>query len=479
MDYRETARIVTDLRAVAAAAIRRSGMLRGGESVLVAVSGGADSVALLDVLRSLAAEWSLTLHAVHVDHGLRSGAAADADFVRELCAQWHVPVHVERVAVRREPPWEGLEAEARRARYGAFREVARRAGAQRIATAHTADDQAETVLMRILEGAGPRGLAGIAATRGMLIRPLLDARRADVEAHLHARGLAWVEDESNRDPRFLRNRIRHEVLPFLAEAIGPSVVDRLVRSATLVRSMVEDLERAAAHELSRLGARAPEGFVLRVSDLTTLPHELAAETVRCAGRELGHRAALRRHAHEALRRLLEPGLARGCLRMGGLIVERSGRWLRVGSPRLLPLVPRDLLVPGAIALPEIASVLEARCFARPPGYAAPRERRVAAFDADLLPERLHIRARRAGDRFAPFGGPPERRLKSLFIDAGVPRWARPRVPLVEAAGDIVWVAGLRRGAAAPVGPGTRRILEVTLRSELPSRSPLAAPGRER
>src|SRR5262245_29076675 len=476
---RVTARTATDLRALAVAAIRRSGMLRGGETVLVGVSGGADSVALLEVLRSLAAEWQLTLRAVHVNHGLRAGAEADADFVRGLCARWEISLDVERVAVRQGPPWEGLEAEARRARYAAFRDVARRTGAQRIATAHTADDQAETVLMRILEGAGPRGLAGIAASRGMLIRPLLSARRADVEAYLRARDLTWVEDESNRDLRFLRNRIRHQVLPFLAEAIEPSIVDRLVRSAALARSMVEGLERAAAHELTRLAQRVPEGFILRASDLDTLPHELAAETVRHAGRELGHGSALRRHAHQSLRRLLVPGVARGSFRMGGLVVERSGRWLRVGPPSLPPLAPRDLPVPGTIALPEIGSVLEARCFSRPPGYAVPHEAGQAAFDADLLPDRLQIRARRTGDRFAPFGGPFERRLKSLLIDAGVPRWSRQRVPLIEAAGDIIWVAGLRRGRAAPIAPGTRRILEVTLRSDPLSRSPLAAPGRER
>ena len=479
MGSRVTARTATDLRALAVAAIRRSQMLRGGETVLIGVSGGADSVALLEVFRSLAAEWQLTLRAVHVNHGLRAGAEADEDFVRGLCARWEVSLHVERVAVRQGPPWEGLEAEARRARYAAFRDVARRTGAQRIATAHTADDQAETVLMRILEGAGPRGLAGIAATRGMLIRPLLDARRADVEAHLRAREIPWVEDESNRDARFLRNRLRHQVLPFLAEAIEPSIVDRLIRSARLVRSMVEDLERAGGRELARIGQRAPEGFIVSVADLSTLPHEVAMETVRQAARELGHSGSLRHHAHQSLRRLLAPHVPRAGFRVGGLIVERSGRWLRVGPGHLPPLLPRDLRVPGEIALPEIGSVLEARCFSRPPGYVVPRESTRAAFDADLMPERLQVRPRRAGDRFAPFAGPDERRLKSLFIDAGVPRWSRQRVPLLEAAGDIIWVAGIRRGRAAPIGPATQRILEVTLRSEPPCRSPLAGPARER
>lgn len=453
-------------------------MLQGGETVLTAVSGGADSIALLDVLRSLGSPWSLSLHAIHVHHGLRPEADADAEFVRALCARMGVPLSVERVSVRGEPPWEGLEAEARRARYGAFREVARRVGAQRIATAHTADDQAETVLMRLLEGAGPRGLAGIAPTRGLLIRPLLGARRADVEAHLRARGLGWVEDPSNRDTRFLRNRIRHEVLPFLAQAVEPSIVDRLARSAALVRAMVDDLERAAARELQRVGRRGVEGWVLKTSDLAAFPPEVVVEMVRQAGRDLGHSGALRGHAQKALRRLLAPASVGGALRTGGVTVERSGRWLRVGPGHLLPIVPHDFPVPGDLTLPEVGMMLEARCFPRAEGYAAPREALVAAFDADLLPRRLHVRARRRGDRFAPFGGPTERRLKSFLIDAGVPSWERERVPLLEAAGDIIWVAGLRRSRAAPVGPGTKRILEVTLRPQMTSRSPLAGPSRE-
>ena len=441
-------------------------MTRSGEAVLVALSGGADSVALLDVLRSLSPELGLTLHAVHVHHGLRPESDADAAFAGRLCADAGIAFHLERVDVKREPPWEGLEAEARRARYAAFREVARRVGAQRVATAHTADDQAETVLMRLLEGAGPRGLAGIAPVRGLFIRPFLGARRADIEGHLRARGLAWVEDASNRDPRFLRNRIRLDVLPYLATAIEPDIVPRLARSAALVRSLVDDLERGAARELPRLGRRSPAGWVLSVADLARLPGEAAAETVRQAARDLGHSGALRGHAQKTLRGLLTPGARRGALRSGGVTVERSGRWLRVGDGRLPPLGAREFPVPGELVLPEVGLVLDARCFERTAGYAAPREPARAAFDADLLPPRLHVRGRRRGDRFSPFGGPDDRRLKSFMIDAGVPRWERDRVPLLEAGGDIIWVAGLRRGRAAPVGDGTRRILEVTLRSPL-------------
>jgi tRNA(Ile)-lysidine synthase len=447
---------------MARTALRRAGMLRGGETVLTAVSGGADSVALADVLVGLAGELRVSVHLVHVNHGLRPEAGAEQASVERLAGDLGVPCHVERVTVRREPPWEGLEAEARRARYGAFRAVAERIGAHRIATAHTADDQAETVLMRLLEGAGPRGLAGIAPIRGLLIRPLLEARRADIEAHLRARGLAWMEDASNRDPRFLRNRVRHDVLPFLERSVDPGIAAGLARSAGLVRALMDDLERAGARELPRLGRQGGAGWVFGVADLRALPREVAAETLRAAAMSLGHSGAMRGAGQRALRRLLAPDIPRGLVSAGGLAIEKSGRWLRVGRGRLADLEPREFAVPGALPLPEIGAALEARCFAAGAGYVVPRDADTVAFDADRIPSRLTVRARRRGDRFMPWGGAQERRLKSFLIDAGVPRWERARVPLLEADGDVIWVAGLRRGQAAPVGPGTTRILEVTL-----------------
>ena len=446
------------------ATIRRRGLLQGGETVLVAVSGGADSVALLDLLRELAPALGLTLHAAHVDHGLRPEAGADAEFVRALCERLGIPFHLERVSVRREPPWEGLEAEARRARYAALFGRAAALGAHRVATGHTADDQAETVLMRLLQGAGPRGLAGIAPARGLLIRPLLETRRAEIEAHLSARDIEYVEDATNRDLRFLRNRIRHEILPFLSERWGPGLVESLCRTAALSRRLVEQLEQRARVELDRLATRGPLGLVLPMPELRALPEDLAVETLRQAAAGLGESRPLRGPCQRALRRLLRPAAARRGVQLGGLVVELSGRWLRVGPARPAALTPREWTVPGTLELGEVGWRLEARCFERSGGYAPPREPDRVAFDADRLPSTLVVRPRRPGDRFLPFGGAGERRLKSFLIDAGVPRWERPRIPLLEARGAIVWVAGLRRGQSAPVTPDTRRILEVTLRS---------------
>ena len=442
--------------------IRRHGMLRGGEAVLVAVSGGADSVALLDALCALRGPLDLTLTAAHVHHGLRPEADVWADGVRGLCERLGVPCHVERVTVRREPPWDGLEAESRRARHAALARLARAVGAVRIATGHTADDQAETVLMRLLQGAGPRGLGGIAPLRGLLIRPLVETRRGAVEAHLRGRGLAWAEDPSNRDPRFLRNRIRHDLLPFMAELTGASVVEALGRSAAAARAVVADLEQRAGADLAQLAVRDRAGITLDVGALAARPLELAAEILLQAAALQGETRPLRGPAQRALRRVLAAEPRRLAARLGHLAVERSGRRLRVGPVALPAVSARSWPVPGVLELPEIGGRLTARLVARAGDYAVPREPGRAAFDADALPAVLGVRARRRGDLFSPFGGPAGRRLKSFLIDAGVPRWARPCTPLVEAAGEIIWVAGVRRGSNAPVTAATTRVLELAL-----------------
>jgi tRNA(Ile)-lysidine synthase len=448
--------------------IRRHGMLRGGEVVLVAVSGGPDSVALLDILCALRGPLDLTLAALHVHHGLRPEADLEAEAAGRLCEHLGVPARVERVTVRRQPPWDGLEAESRRARHAALRRAAGALGAARIATGHTADDQAETVLMRLLQGAGPRGLGGIAPVRGLLIRPLIETRRTAIEEHLRARGLAWTEDPSNRDPRFLRNRIRHDLLPYMAELSGAPVVEALARSASAVRALVADLEASARADLAALATRDGAGVTIDVAALAERPLELAAEILLQAAALQGEARPLRGPAQRALRRLVAGVPRRRAVRLGRLTVERSGRRIRVGPPTLPALVARQWAVPGVLELPEVGARLTARVVARSGDYTLAREPGRAAFDADGLPPVLGVRARRRGDVLSPFGGPASRRLKSLLIDAGVPRWARPRTPLVEAGSEIIWVAGVRRSALAPVTAATTRILELGLEPAAPS-----------
>lgn len=440
-------------------------MLAGGETVLVAVSGGADSVALLHLLASLAASWRLRLHVLHVDHQLRADSAKDADFVQALGARLGIAVDVATVTVDRRG---SLEASARSARYAALEACAVRIGAARVALGHTADDQAETVLMRLVQGAGVRGLAGIPPVRGRIIRPLIELARPALEAELRRAGLVWVEDPTNRDPKFLRNRIRHELLPLLSDSYNPDIAPALVRLAALAREAVSALDESAAAELDRLAVWRDRAVTVSLEPLRALSRPIAAEVLRQAAARLGSRAPLRAWAHRGLTRVLAVPPPRRAFKLGGVTVEVSGAIARLALAPLPALIERVVGVPGRTEMPEIGQALDARLIA-PDAYEIPRDASSVAFDADELAATLIVRARRRGDRFVAFGG-AERRLKTLLIEAKIPRWDRGRVPVVEAGGAIVWVGRVRRGAAARVTARTRRVLELTL-------VPLAQPDR--
>jgi len=224
-------------------------LLEPGEGVVVAVSGGADSVVLLHCLLRLRADWSLTLHVAHFDHGLREGSHRDARFVEELATSWDVPVTTD-AWTREGGPKRSLQAEARRARYRFLGEVAAGLGAAKIALAHHRDDQAETVLLHLLRGSGLRGLRGMLPLRdGRLIRPLLQVGREEIERYAKAYRLSFVEDPSNRDLRYLRNRLRWNLMPVLRREYNPSLPRTLARMAAVV-----------AEEEAYLAERAREAF---------------------------------------------------------------------------------------------------------------------------------------------------------------------------------------------------------------------------
>lgn len=252
----------------------RHGLLRPGERVLAAVSGGPDSVALLHVLLRLARRRSFEVHGAHVDHGLREDSRDDAEFVRRLCAEWGVEVTVVRVdtgAARR--GGESVQQAARRLRLGALRRIARQQGAVRIALGHHLDDQAETVLLRLLRGAGTTGLAGMRPVRGLFIRPLLAVRRADVEAYVAEHGLRVVHDVTNLSDLYVRNRIRLGLMPLLEDHYNPNVVESLARTAAvlqaddeLLRALADDVYESVRIRSDTGAARAgDEGHGTRVT----------------------------------------------------------------------------------------------------------------------------------------------------------------------------------------------------------------------
>ena len=262
--------------------LRAHGAPARGEPLVVGLSGGADSVALTDALASLQRRHGFRLVAAHLDHGLRPDSAADAAFCHAFCASLGIPFRGGTAPVRERASREkgGLEQAARLERYSFLRRVKRDEGAAWIAVAHTQDDQAETLLLRLLRGAGASGLAAMRPRSADLARPLLGVPRARVLEHLRARGLAWREDPSNADPVHLRNRVRHELLPYLEQRFNPRLREALARTAALLADDAAYVEAQAAELVARIGSREGTALVLDRVRLAEAPVAVARAAVR-------------------------------------------------------------------------------------------------------------------------------------------------------------------------------------------------------
>lgn len=428
-------------------------LLRQGDAVIVALSGGADSVALLHLLRFPLADRVSRLSAAHYDHRMRPGSAADADWVRGLCRAWSVPLQV---GVAERAP--RSEEEARTLRYDFLRSAADRFGAGRIATAHHADDQAETVLFRALRGTGPRGLAGIPPRRGPLIRPLLPVRRSEIEEYLASRRLRFRTDPTNRYAGYTRNRLRLEALPLL-ESMVPGAAGGLARLATLARRD-EAAWSAILNTLSERVVLSREGGSIEVAreELLGYHPQVRSRLLRFLLREFDVNPG-KRATEVALEFIAGGRSGAGIDLPGGVRLERFLDRFRIGRPQGKPPPERIL---------EIAAPGEGK------GMAAPGGREVivwwtmstsTAEDDDSVsfrPGDLHfpliVRARRPGDRIRlPYG---TKKLKKLFLEERVPGPVRERAVIVaEREARVLWVRGIAR-AAIPLPAAGEPVLTI-------------------
>ncbi|MHB8878064.1 MAG: tRNA lysidine(34) synthetase TilS [Myxococcaceae bacterium] len=415
------------------AAYRRKGL--AGRSVLLAVSGGADSTALLIATAKLAGRLGLRAEVASLDHGLRGESAGEVEAVRALSAKHRLPFHTRRLGLS---GGAGVEERARLARYSALEELRAASKLDFLATAHTASDQAETLLMRLCRGASLRGASAIRPSLGPLVRPLLGVGRPEVERFLERERAGFVRDPMNEDRALLRTRFRHEVLPLLEAAAGPGVQHRLASFAALALEDDGLLSGLAAEALARLRL---EGGGLDAAGvralLLPLRRRVLAHLVEEAGVGVDHELIER--AVEAVDRGASATLRRGlCLRCAG------GR-VRVADARPAgnrPLVPALQLALDGRAVKDPVSGLELALSSSPPSAQL-----CAEVAASSLP--FSIRHRAPGDRVG------RRKLQDLLVDLRVAEEERDLVPLVcDAGGRIVWVVGLwadRKGAPSPGG----------------------------
>jgi tRNA(Ile)-lysidine synthase len=434
--------------------LREHRLAAPGAHVVAAVSGGADSTALLLALHTLARNGCPALTAAHLHHGLRGRAAdAEARFVRALCRTLGVRCVVGRAAVRARARRRGesIEMAARAARYAFLKRTAHRVGATHVATGHTRDDQAETVLLKLARGAGPEGLSGIAPCTVLsgkpgsedmrLIRPLLDVSRAEVEAFLRARGQDWCEDASNASRDHLRNRVRHDVLPLLETALNPAVRDALARTADILRAENAWLDAQARRV-------CPPGGTLTVRDLAAQPAALRRRVVRLW---LGARGVdPDRIDFETVARIERlAATARGTRSVdlpGGWSVRRRYGRLDVARRETAEPFRIALALPGVTDLPLAGVRVRAEIapgIVRERGTPGVAPARASLSRKAVGRRRIYARAWAPGDRMRPLGMAGSRKLQDIFTDARVPADRRARIPVFECGGEIVWIPGYR------------------------------------
>ena len=436
--------------------IRKHAMITGGETVVAGVSGGPDSVAMLHILYRLRDDFNFNLVVAHLNHGFR-GAEADADarFVTELAGHLRLKSHVETRNVPEYCAREGLSAQvaAREIRYSFLGEVALKTGASRVALGHHADDQAETILLHLLRGAGPGGLRGMLPLRdNFYIRPLLAVQRRDIEDYCRRCNLPARLDSSNRGVKYLRNRIRLELIPLLEKNYNPGITDALNRLGEICRQEDEYLERQAGDffRQARLESGG-NGVILDREQLLSLPDAMLRRVVRRAWSEMrGGREDLGfSHIDQVMEIIKGGGGFRQTILPRGIICKKNYDLVELvlfGREKEIPFYQHQLKVPGITPVPEAGLSIGARMVpAAEAGNPALLGPDAVLLDHGLLKVPLVVRRRKQGDRFTPLGLEGTMKLKKFFIDRKIPRHLRDCVPLVVSGEEIVWVAGQRPG----------------------------------
>jgi tRNA(Ile)-lysidine synthase len=439
-------------------------LFKPGDTLIIGLSGGADSTALLDLLANLHS-FPLQLVAAHLNHCLR-GTESDGDeeFCRHLAEHYAIPFETRRVdakALAKENSC-NLEDAGRRARIGFFDELSLRWKAQAVVLAHHADDQAETFLMRLLRGSGMSGLSCMAHSnnRGYL-RPLLGISRAEIEQYLAERGLSWREDSSNQDQSFLRNRIRHELLPLL-EQYNPAIRNCLTTTADLLSAESNLLDEQAREITDTICRSSSGGPILSLATFTILPLAMQRRIVRrIIGRACGNLDHFGSSHIDAVCRLATSTRPNARLNLPlGVVVSRAYENLIFNSSP--PLEQADFVLnidaPGVYQLSTGETLTIEKC--QVPDRFDNEGANTVYMDHDKAPFPWLIRTPRPGDRLQPLGMEGSKKLKNLFIDCKIPAAQRKATPLLFSGNELLWVCGIRPSQTSRVATYTSHAIKV-------------------
>lgn len=462
------------------------GLWEEGERILVAVSGGPDSVALLHILREVNRSFNLKLTVVHLDHGLRGETSReDAQWVKSLAKRLNIPC----IAGKRDLDIDtrtgsrSLEEVARIARYEFFSEISKKTGVRTLALGHHADDQAETVLLKLLRGCSPTGLGGMRLSRMegnlRIIRPLLAFRRSEILEYLNMIGETFRQDLSNQDCRFLRNRIRHELIPLIENHYNPKIREILVHLSRLVQEQNEYLKDRIEKIFPRVTTQSKDGILIDCRRLQRLSRYEQGEVLRKIFWRTGVKN-LHRDYFRDLQQLMAGPSGRRLILPGGITALHQYNTLKITTgevrfrPRIFP--PRKISIPGEEIIDELQTKVVIRHYHCPQlkklskpvdlaGYwkSYPENGGIKEYlDQESVFPPLIIRTRLPGDRYRPLSMTGSRKLKEIFIDAKVPLSLRESIPLIEDSHGIIWLAGYRPAHRCRVKKSTKKIMEINL-----------------
>jgi len=440
-------------------------MVDAADRVVVAVSGGPDSICLLDVLHQLRDDLGMELFVAHFDHGLRPEEdEAETEFIRSVADSLSLPLETGRADLNN-ITGSSLEEQARHARYAFLEAVRNKVVGQKIAIGHTLNDQAETVIMRLLRGSGPRGLAGIPPHRRPgIIRPLLQVPRSQILAYVSERGLEWVTDSSNLEMHYLRNRIRGRLIPLLKE-YQPRIVEILAQTGEVLRRDDELLEAMAVEWVKETAlGRGDHELRIPVDPFLHLPPALKYRVLQQAILAAGGKT-LRRIGFRHLEAI--GALAGGKKPHAQMMLPHGMKVYRVYDHLVFSNEEREphpgYRYAGTYRLDAVGATLCLDEMTEFEPEAMGQLPYTAYLDAEKLPYPLVVRNMRAGDRFVPLGMKGTKKLKDFFIDLKIPMLIRHRVPILTCRDNVVCICGMGIDDRYKVGPNTRRILRVSMR----------------